>query len=75
MDNEGSNQPLTGFYGYCLKHFVKVIYLVLIKKIQLMGEKNRTKVNVSLEMEAVHLEFQRQEIHENYHTVKLSSIW
>lgn len=65
MDNEGSNQPLAGFHGNHLKHFVKVIYLVLIKKKnQLVGKKkNRTKINVSLEMEAVHLEFQRQEIH------------
>lgn len=65
MDNEGSNQPLAGFHGNHLKHFVKVIYLVLIKKKnQLVGKKkNRTKINVSLEMEGVHLEFQRQEIH------------
>lgn len=66
MDNEGSNQPLAGFHGNHLKHFVKVIYLVLIKKKKSARgkkKKNRTKINVSLEMEGVHLEFQRQEIH------------
>lgn len=47
MDNEGSNQPLAGFHGNHLKHFVKVIYLVLIKKKknQLVGKKKKQNQN------------------------------
>lgn len=40
-----------------------------------MGKKKSIcKINVSIEIELAHLDFQRQEIHEDYHTVKLSSI-